>query len=154
MSDTFTQLYAHIVFSVKNQKPFITHAREKEIYHCINGIIEHNGSETLIIDGTPNHIHVLLKLNPSNAISDLVREVKRQSSYFINHHLLNKPSFRWDVGYSAFSHTRSQVNSVYKFIEKQKEYHANKNFREEYLEIASWDETSTDDELIFKYKYQ
>lgn len=154
MSETYTQLYAHIIFSVKNNKAFITTGREDTIYECLSEIIEQNGHHTLIIDGTANHVHMLVKLNPAHSISDLVREVKRQSSFFINHHLLNKRKFHWQEGYTAFSHTRSQVNSVYKYIEKQKEYHSKKNFHEEYLDLENLGEEETLNENIFKYKHQ
>ena len=154
MSETYTQLYAHIIFSVKNNAPFITPNREEEIYGCLGGIIEKNGHHTLIIDGTANHVHMLVKLNPANSISDMVREVKRQSSFFINHHILQKPKFHWQEGYTAFSHTRSQVNAVYKYIEKQKDYHAVKSFHEEYLELGEIIEEETLNETIFKYKHQ
>lgn len=154
MSETYTQLYAHIIFSVKNNKSFITPGREEEIYRCLGGIIEQNGHHSLIIDGTANHVHMLVKLSPANSISNLVREVKRQSSFYINHHLLNRPSFHWQEGYSAFSHTRSQVNAVYKYIEKQKEFHSDKNFHEEYTEMNNLNEDETINEMIFKYKHQ
>lgn len=154
MSETYTQLYAHIIFSVKRNKPFITPNREEEIYRCLGGIIEQNGHQSLIIDGTANHVHMLVKLSPANSISDLVREVKRQSSFYINHHLLENPSFHWQEGYTAFSHTRSQVNAVYKYIEKQKEYHSNKKFHEEYLDMECLADEETLNESIFKYKHQ
>jgi len=154
MSDTYTQLFTHIVFSVRKNKPFIVPEREEEIYRCLGGVVEQQGHKTLIIDGTANHVHLLVKLNPARSISDLVREVKRQSSYFINHHLLKKASFRWQEGYCAFSHTRSQVNTVFKYIEKQKELHSDKNFREEYLDLDHLLPEEIIGETIFKYKYQ
>lgn len=154
MSETYTQLYAHIIFAVKHNASFITPDREAEIYRCMVDITEQNGHRTLIIDGTANHVHMLLKLSPANSISDLVREVKRQSSFFINHHLLQKPTFHWQEGYTAFSHTRSQVSAVYKYIEKQKELHSKKKFHEEYLDLGGITDEETLNETIFKYKHQ
>ena len=154
MSHSFTQIYTQLIFSVKDNKRFIDAEKEAIVYNYLSELLENSGNQPLIIDGTSDHIHILLKLNPANAISDLVRNLKRQSSYYINHQLLNKPSFHWQVGYSAFSYTRSQVNAVYKFIERQKEYHQNKNFQEEYLEISEWDDNHIPKESIFKYKYQ
>ena len=154
MAETFTQLYTHIIFAVRDYKSFIHQDRESEIFGILNDIVTHNGHQPLIIDGTSNHVHILIKQNPTNAISDLVRELKRQSSFYINHHLLNNPSFHWQEGYIAFSHTRSQVNAVYKYIAKQKIYHQNRDFKEEYLELMNREDDANDDETIFKYKYQ
>lgn len=154
MSETYTQLYTHIIFSVKNNANIITTDREEEIYRCLSGIVEKSGHHNLIIDGTPSHVHMLIKLNPAHSISDLVREVKRQSSFYINHHLLSKKKFHWQEGYAAFTHTRSQVNVVYKYIEKQKEYHSHRNFHEEYLDLAGITDDEALNETIFKYKHQ
>jgi REP element-mobilizing transposase RayT len=154
MSTTFTQLYAHIVFSVQGKKSFINQTREAEIYEFITNLVDKLGHKMLIINGTSDHIHLLVKLNPALAISDLVREIKKQSSYFINHKLLKKHGFNWEGGYTAFTQPRSQVNSLFKYIEKQKEYHRNVKFKEEYLDLHKQIEDEVIDDTIFKYKYQ
>jgi putative transposase len=154
MSTTFTQLYAHIIFSVGGKKAFLTQNREAEIYEFISALVDKLGHALLIINGTSDHIHLLVKLNPASAISDLVREIKKQSSYYINHKLLKKHGFNWEGGYTAFTHPRSRVNAIFKYIEKQKEYHRNVNFREEYLELQKLNEDEGFDDTIFKYNYQ
>ena len=154
MSTTFTQLYAHIIFAVSGNKMFIDENRETEIYEFISNLVDKLGHELLIINGTSDHIHLLVKLNPALSISDLVREIKKQSSYYINHKLLKKHGFNWEGGYSAFTQPRSQVNALFKFIEKQKEYHRNVKFREEYLDLQKQIEDEVIDDTIFKYKYQ
>jgi len=154
MSTTYTQLYVHIIFAVHGKESCLNYYRQLEVYSFIGKLIEELGHKMLIANGTDDHIHLLIKLNPSVAIADLVREIKRQSSFFINHHILKKPGFNWQEGYSAFSHTRSQVNSVYKYIEKQKDFHRDVNFREEYLNIDEIKEDEIIDDTIFKNKYQ
>jgi REP element-mobilizing transposase RayT len=154
MSTTFTQLYAHIIFSVGGKKAFLTQTREVEIYEFISNLVDKIGHKMLIINGTSDHIHLLIKLNPALALSDLVREIKKQSSFYINHKLLKKRGFNWEGGYSAFTQTRSQVNAIFKYIEKQKDYHRNIKFREEYLNLQEVKEDEEIDDSIFKYKYQ
>lgn len=153
MSTTFTQLYTHIIFAVSGKKAKITQNIEAEIYEFISNLAEKLGHKILIINGTSNHIHLLVKLNPARAISDMVREIKKQSSFYINHKLLKKSSFNWEGGYRAFTLTRSQVNALFKYIEKQKDYHRNINFREEYLDLQKINEDEEIDDSIFKYKY-
>lgn len=153
MSASFTQLYVHIIFAVIGKKTTITALHEQEVYHFIEQVTEKQGHEMLIINGTVDHVHLLIKLNPAEAISDLVREIKKQSSYFINHKLPAGKKFNWEKGFRAFTHTRSQVSALYKFIEKQKEYHRNVKFREEYLNLSKQDEDESEELSIFKNRY-
>ncbi len=154
MATTYTQLYFHIVFAVKGKDSKLNFYRQQEIYQFIEILINELGHRLIIANGTEDHIHLLVKLSPSVSVADFVREVKRQSSYFINHHILKSHGFNWQEGYCAFSHTRSQVNSVYKYIEKQKDYHRDVNFKEEYLNLSEIKEDTIIDDTIFKYKYQ
>jgi len=154
MSTTFTQLYAHIIFAVSGKKSKISQNLEADIYEFISNLVEKLGHKILIINGTSDHIHLLVKLNQALAISDLVREIKKQSSYHINHKLLSKRGFNWEGGYRAFTLSRSQVNALFKYIEKQKEYHRNVKFREEYLDLQKQNEVDEVDETIFKYNNQ
>lgn len=154
MSETFTQIYTQLIFSVKYHKPFINEDREKVVYSYLDEQIVKHGHQLITIGGTPDHVHILLKLNPANALSDLVRDIKRQSSYHINHHVLDHPGFHWEVGYTAYSYTRSQINQVFKFIENQKKYHADKNYHEEYIDMEEMVDNDTLNENMFKYKFQ
>lgn len=154
MSDTFTQIYAQLVFVVKNQEPLIDSVREEMLYRFLGDEIVKHGHRLIIMGGTASHVHILLQLNPSNAISDLVRDIKSQSSYRINHNSQHRSDFHWQQGYFAYSYTRSQVNLVYKFIENQKSYHAQKLYREEYVDMEALDEQDEVNESMFKYKYQ
>jgi putative transposase len=154
MSSTFAQLYAHIIFSVRGKKAFISQDIEAEVFEYITRLADKLGHKILIINGTSDHIHLLIKFNPAVAISDLVREIKRQSSYYINHTMLHKHGFNWEKGFNVFTHTRSQVSAVYKYIEKQKDYHRDIKFKEEYLNLHEMKEEESIDDSIFKYKYQ
>lgn len=154
MSSTFTQLYVHIIFAVSDKKAFLKDNKESAVYDYISNLVDQLGHQMLIINGTSDHIHMLVKMNPTEALSDFVREIKRRSSYYINHTLRGKNNFSWHIGYSAFTHQRSQVNAVFKYIEKQKDYHKNINFKEEYLSLSQINDEENTDDSIFKYKYQ
>ncbi len=154
MATTYTQLYVHIIFAVRGEESKLNYYKQLEVYGFIENLIYEMGHKMLIANGPEDHIHILVKINPSISIADLVREIKRQSSFFINHHILKCHGFNWQEGYSAFTHTRSQVNAVYKYIEKQKEYHQDVNFREEYLDLSEIKEDTIIDDTIFKMKYQ
>lgn len=89
----------------------------------------------LAIGGMPDHIHIFIGLKPAEAISDLVREIKKASNDFINSEKLTT-NFEWQNGYGVFSHNRSQIDSVCKYILNQKEHHRQKTFREEFLKFC------------------
>lgn len=154
MPEPFTQLFTHLIFSVQKKKARILPAQETEIYRVLGEVVQQQGHQLLIVDGTSDHVHLLIRMNPARSLSSLVREVKKQSSYYINHRLLKKAAFHWQEGYAAFSHTRSQVNALYKYIEKQKSLHADKHFHEDYLTFTDSFSEEIQDENIFKHKYQ
>lgn len=83
----------------------------------------------------PDHLHVFFGMEPSNRLSDLVRDIKSDTSLFINENKLSRFKFYWQEGYGAFSYSQSQKDSVIKYIINQEKHHRKKSFREEYLEI-------------------
>ncbi len=83
-SATYTQLYIHLVFAVKFRECLLKSDQRKELYQYASGIIENKKCKTIIVNGYTDHIHIFTGLNPSVSISDLVRDIKRSSSLFIN----------------------------------------------------------------------
>ena len=84
MADTYTQLYIHIVFSVKGRQPLIPKKHKTELHKYINGIITNKKQKLIQIHSMPDHIHILVGITPDTAISNLVRDIKANSSKFIN----------------------------------------------------------------------
>jgi REP element-mobilizing transposase RayT len=83
MSNTFSQIYIHVVFAVQNRKALIKPTWEDELFKYITGIVQNKGQKMLAINGTSNHIHFLIGMKPMCCLSDLVREVKKSSNSFI-----------------------------------------------------------------------
>lgn len=135
MADVFSQLYIHLVFSPKNRNALIKPVWDERLYKYITGIVEGRKHKMLAIGGMPDHIHIFIGLKPAEAISDLVREIKKASNDFINTEKLTT-NFEWQNGYGVFSHSRSQIDSVCKYILNQKEHHRHKTFREEFLKFC------------------
>lgn len=99
----------------------------------------------------PDHIHILLGLRPSMAISDLVRDIKSNSARFINEQKFLKGKFHWQEGYAAFSYSKSQVPAVCRYIENQKEHHKIRSFKDEYLDILRNAEVEFDERYLFEW---
>jgi putative transposase len=132
----FSQLYVHLVFSPKSRNALIKPFWEERLYKYISGIVDGRKHKMLVIGGMPDHIHIFIGLKPAEAISDLVREIKKASNDFINAEKLTS-NFEWQNGYGVFSHSRSQIDSVCKYILNQKENHRQKTFREEFLKFCN-----------------
>ncbi|WP_428660187.1 IS200/IS605 family transposase [Runella sp.] len=149
MPNTYTQLYIHCVFAVKYRAAVIKPEWEDRLHKYITGIVQNNGHKMLSINSASDHLHLLVGLHPKQSISEMMQLVKGDSSEFINKEGLTKRKFQWQEGYGAFSNSRSQIDSVIKYILNQKEHHRKKTFREEYLNILKDYNIDFDEKYIF-----
>ncbi len=150
MSNTYTQLYIHFVFAVKYRKAAILEEWEDRLQKYMTGIVQNNGHKLITINTMPDHLHMLVGLNPKQSISELMKLVKGDSSEFINKEGFTQRKFHWQDGYGAFSNSRSHIDGVVKYILNQKEHHAKKTFREEYLEMLRDYAVEYDEKYIFQ----
>lgn len=150
MPNTYTQLYIHFVFAVKYRNALILPSWKGELYKYITTIIQNYNHKVLIINGMPDHLHVLEGLKPTQSISDLMKEVKQFSSKWININNKTIGKFEWQEGFGAFSYSKSQLKNVFDYIENQEKHHNKKSFLEEYKEILEKFEVDFNIEYIFK----
>lgn len=149
MADTYTQIYIQIVFAVKGRNNLISVKWKDELYKYITGIITNEGQKLIAVNGMPDHIHILIGLKPTIALSNLVRDIKANSSRFINDKQWIAGKFEWQQGFGAFSYSHSQLKNVITYIERQEEHHKTKTFREEYLEFLRLYNIEFKNEFIF-----
>ena len=149
MPNTYTQIHIHFVFAVKYRDGVIHSSWKDELYKYITGIVQNNKHKLLIINGMPDHVHILIGLRPSQSISDLLQDIKGSSSKWINEKRFIKTRFEWQEGYGAFSYSKSQIKAVEEYIENQELHHQKKTFREEYLEMLQKFEVDYDEKYIF-----
>ena len=90
-------------------------------------------------------------LKPTMNISDLVRDIKNNSSNFINEQKFLRGKFSWQEGYGVFSYAHSQIGNVYKYIENQEIHHKKKTFREEYIEFLRKFEIEYNEKYLFEW---
>jgi len=150
MANTFTQIHIHAVFAVQNRMSLIQKSWQTQLYKYIITIIQKHGHKILSIGGMPDHIHILFGFRPTQALSNLIREVKRDSSEWINKEKLVIGKFSWQEGYGAFSYSKSHVTQVTKYIEQQEEHHKKKTFIDEYKKILKDFDLEYDEQYIFK----
>ena len=149
MSNTYTQIYIHIVFAVKGRQNLIPKEHKTELHGYIMGIIKKKKQTVIQINSMPDHIHILVGITPNTTVSDLVRDIKANSSKFINQKRWVMGRFEWQVGFGAFSYSRSHLDALVKYIKNQEKHHMGKTFREEYLEILERFRVNYDERYIF-----
>lgn len=151
MANTYTQLYIHLVFAVKNRKALIKKEWKNDLEKYITGIIQNHKHKLLAIGGMPDHIHIFIGYNVNQLIPDLVENIKTSSNAWIKENRLSNFKFEWQRGYGAFSHSRSQLDTVVNYILTQEEHHKKKAFREEYLETLRELAIEYKDEYVFEF---
>ena len=135
MANTYTQLYIHIVFSVKNRLYCIKDTFKDELLKYMTGIIKNQGNQLIAINSAADHVHIFTALNPKIAISSLVHDIKLSTSEFIKEKKFVPGKFYWQEGFGAFSYSHSHVKYVVHYIQNQEQHHKNVSFREEYSEM-------------------
>lgn len=151
MSQTFSQIYIQIVFAVQGRQNLIQKSWKDELHKYLSGIITGKNQKSIIINGMPDHIHAFVGLRPSMAISDLVREMKNNSTNFINDRTFVKGKFSWQEGYGAFSYSHSQMDNVYNYILNQEEHHKTKTFKQEYIQFLNSFGINYDEKYLFEW---
>lgn len=136
MSHSFTKLWIHAIWATKNRQELIDDSIEKKLHNYIQqGLIE-LGCPVRIINGMPDHLHILFLQNPQKTISDLLKQIKGSSYHFINSGELILEKFAWQEGFAAYSVSESQLDVVHNYIKNQKQHHLKKNGKDEFDEFV------------------
>jgi REP element-mobilizing transposase RayT len=151
MPGTFSQIYIQIVFAVKGRENLIDKNWKIELHKYIAGIIKGKGHKPIIVNGMPDHIHAFVGLKPVMAISDLVRDIKNNSSNFVNDHKFIKGKFSWPEVYGAFYYSQTHIRKVYDYILDQEKHQQKKTFRQEYLDLLEKFEIKFEDKYLFEW---
>jgi len=151
MPNTYSQIYIQIVFAVKGKQNLIQNDHREELHKYITGIVQNRGQKMLAIFCMPDHTHIFIGLQPSIAISDLVRDIKAGSSKFINDNKWMRGKFNWQEGFGSFSYSRSHIDKVVHYILNQQEHHRKKSFREEYIEFLTKYAVDYNEKYLFEW---
>ena len=133
MSQSFTNLLYHLIFSTKDRRPLISAEYQPRLYDYIGGVIRGLGGISLGIDGVDDHVHVLAKLRPDKALSDVLRELKCNASGWMHNVFPRLADFSWQNGYAAFIVSQSNLSQVQRYLRRQKEHHKRIPFRDEFI---------------------
>lgn len=151
MANTFSQIYIQTVFAVDGRLCLIRPEFKEEIYKYITGIVRNNGQKLISINGMSDHVHILIGLKPAMALADLVRDIKADSSNFINKKKWVRGRFSWQEGYGAFSYGHSQLDTIIRYIQNQEQHHRRRSFKDEYLTWLKKFEIPFEEKYVFQF---
>ena len=137
MSNSYTDPLYHIVFSTKDRRPLIRPQYESRLRDYVGGTIRSLLGICLELNGTEDHVHILAKLRPDHAVSDVVRDLKANASGWMHDVFPSLKNFSWQRGYGAFTVSQSNVDEVRRYITRQKEQHWKISFRDECIQFLN-----------------
>ena len=150
MANTYTQIYIHVVFAVKQRRSLLPMSHKEELFKYLTGIVKNRGQKLIAVNGVADHIHIFLGIKPNIALSDLVRDIKAGTSGYINEQGWISGKFNWQEGFGAFSHSHSEIGRIVAYIERQEEHHRRSSFRNEYVSALKENDINYDEKYIFE----
>lgn len=150
MPQSYTNLIYHIVFSTKLRQPIITDDVRPRLYDYIGGTIRKQGGIALAIGGMSDHVHILTKLKPDKAVSDVLRDLKANASGWMHDVFPELKDFSWQKGYGAFTVSASQIDAVKKYVLNQEKHHSKHGtFRDEFKKLLIANKIEFDEKYLF-----
>jgi putative transposase len=147
MAHTYSNLIYHIVFSTQGRIPLIRNDQKHELHAYLTGLVKEKGGRVLIVNGMPDHLHILVVLPPDISVSDLMKFAKSNSSRWMKQRF-GKP-FAWQKGFGAFSVSRSGVEAVAKYIGEQEMHHQKMDYRDEFISFLNKNEVAFEEEFLW-----
>lgn len=120
-----------LVFGVKYRLGLIDPKWAGELYAVLGKKLKEYGCVPIKIGGVNDHVHILMSSDGVYALSDIVKEVKIDSTRWINAHRLTLGNFAWQEGSGRFSYSAGQIEDVKRYIVNQPEHHKQISFRKE-----------------------
>jgi putative transposase len=136
MPHSYYKIWLHLIFSTKDRQPILHTSVENKVYDHLRSQLIEMQCPVRIINGMPDHVHLLFLQNPKMAITEIVKQIKGNSSHWINSENIIHEKFAWQTGYAVYSVSESQLDKVYNYIKNQKEHHNKKSFQEEFEEFV------------------
>ena len=131
MSHSFSQIYIHVVWTVKNREPLLYKKLRYSLYSYILEKAKASSIDLVALGGVEDHLHLLIRLPTSKAIADVVKYIKGASAYWLNTINAVEGIFQWQNGYSAFSVSPQRIEKVKQYILNQEQHHQSVTYEEE-----------------------
>ena len=150
MSLSLSQIWLHLVFSTKNRQVFLQNPGFRdEMFLMLNQPLQELGCLPQCTGGWIDHVHIVCELSPTVTIAKLVEHVKAETSKWAKKTSSGSPTFTWQAGYGAFSVSRSNLDRVVNYVERQEEHHKRHSYQEEFRELCQKHELEIDERYVW-----
>ncbi len=150
MANTYTQIHLQLIFAVQFRAALIEESWKDELYKYLTGIIPQQKHKLIIVNGMPDHLHLLIGFRPHQSLSELMQDIKGDSSKWINKNKFTRSRFSWQEGYGAFSYSHSHLSNAINNIKNQENHHKKISFLDEYKSILKAFEVDFNEHYILK----
>jgi REP element-mobilizing transposase RayT len=135
MPQSLAHVILHIVFSTKDRRPLIPAHLLATAHAFIADACRQAGSHPYRVGGVEDHVHIACTLPRTLTIAKLVQELKTASSTWIKNADDRCADFAWQLGYGAFSIGASQLDDLIGYVERQREHHTKRSYKEELVDF-------------------
>jgi REP element-mobilizing transposase RayT len=149
-SMSYISSYFHCVFSTKERRRLITPELRDRLWPFLGGIARQNKMKAIEIGGVEDHVHILLSLPSTMAISKMLQLIKGGSSKWIHETFPEHRLFAWQEEYGAFSVSVSQLDKTIEYIKGQETHHRKMTFQEEFLALLKKHRIEYDERYLWK----
>jgi REP element-mobilizing transposase RayT len=150
MAQSLARLWTHLIFSTKERFQFLADEQvRRDMQAYLATVLRSCDCETMIVNGTADHVHALFALSRKHSIAGVVKEIKRTSSSWVKEVSPAVRKFHWQNGYGAFSVSQSHVGRVCQYIENQERHHRGRSFQDEYREFLKKYEIKYDERYVW-----
>jgi REP element-mobilizing transposase RayT len=124
--------YGHIIYSTKHRETSITPDLKPRLYEYLGGIVRGMDGRAVEINGTANHVHLVIRESKTVADIEFIRRLKGDSSRWLNSTFPGRPRFSWQDGYGWFSVSPADVDAAVAYVRGQEEHHRTVTFEDEF----------------------
>ena len=132
MSQSLSKIYLHLIFHIKSNSPKVLDGDLERLFSYLGQLVNNTGCKNIWIGGMCDHIHLLFLLSRDASVSNVVQDVKRNSSRWIKSVSPHYRQFAWQGGYAVFSVSQSVVEKTLRYIQNQRVHHQKHTYEEEY----------------------
>jgi len=113
----YIRLFYHITWSTKIRLPLITPDLEFNLFNYLVKKSSEIGCRILEVNGTEDHLHVIIEIPPKLSVSEAVKRLKGASSHEFS-------TLVWQRGYGAISVSERNISAALEYVRNQKDHHA------------------------------
>jgi REP element-mobilizing transposase RayT len=147
VAHTASNLVLHLIFGTKARRPLIVPEIRSDLFAYLGGIVREMKGTAFIVNGTADHVHMLIRIRPVHSVAEIARVVKANSSRWAREK--GNRDFAWQTGYGAFSVSESHVQAVSRYIATQEEHHKKRTFQQEYVAFLEKNKIAYDERYIW-----